>query len=254
MKNFDWLLNTPIAHRGLHDNTCAENSMTAYKAAILKGFSIEIDVHPSSDGKVIIFHDYTLTRVCGVELPTTSVCSTDREKYKLNNTEDFIPLLAELLKLIDGKVGLLIEIKYKNNKYYRKLCPMVYALIKDYKGPVAIQSFSPTVVRWFKRNAPEITRGLLATSYGELKVSPFVRNIMRRGNRIFGGSVIRIINPDFLAFNILSLPSPTVARIRAKGLPVITWTVRQLDQIPIAEDCATNIIFEKIDISSFKKK
>ena len=66
-KNFDWLLNTPIAHRGLHDETNPENSMPAFKAAIERGFHIEIDVHLSKDNQLVVFHDANLKRVCGVD-------------------------------------------------------------------------------------------------------------------------------------------------------------------------------------------
>ena len=55
--NFQWLFDRPIAHRGLHDEQYPENSMPAYEQAIAHDFNIEIDVHVSKDGEVVVFHD-----------------------------------------------------------------------------------------------------------------------------------------------------------------------------------------------------
>ena len=63
-KNFDWLLNTPIAHRGLHDETNPENSMPAYGAAVAMGADeIEFDLWPTRDGEIVSCHDRNLDRV-----------------------------------------------------------------------------------------------------------------------------------------------------------------------------------------------
>lgn len=252
MKKLDWLFNIPIAHRGLHNDKFAENSMSAFKAAIDKGFNIEIDVHLSSDGEVIVFHDFDLKRICGIDIPTSSVNSTDLKKYRLLNTDDTIPTLKELLQLIDGKVGLLVEIKYKSIKGKNRISPKVYELIKDYKGDVAIQSFSPTVVKWFRINADEIPRGMLATAYENMKFSNIVRKTLRALNRLLGDKVMKMTMPDFIAYNILSFPSPTMKRFRASGIPFLTWTVNKMEHLPIAKEWADNIIFEKLDITEFK--
>ena len=51
---------TPFAHRGLHDDTRAENSLSAFEAACRAGYGIELDVRYSKDGQLIVFHDDTL--------------------------------------------------------------------------------------------------------------------------------------------------------------------------------------------------
>ena len=55
----------PFAHRGLWDEGLPENSLGAFRAAAEAGFAIELDIQLSSDGEVMVFHDYTLDRVCG---------------------------------------------------------------------------------------------------------------------------------------------------------------------------------------------
>lgn len=65
--NFQWLFARPIAHRGLHNEEFPENSMPAYQLAIDNNFNIEIDVHVTKDGHVVVFHDDNLKRVCGID-------------------------------------------------------------------------------------------------------------------------------------------------------------------------------------------
>ncbi len=57
-----------FAHRGLHDNPggIPENSLAAFRRARAHGYGVELDVQLSKDGQVVVFHDDTLDRVCGV--------------------------------------------------------------------------------------------------------------------------------------------------------------------------------------------
>lgn len=57
-----------FAHRGLHteDKRVPENSLEAFRLAAEAGYGIELDVQLSKDGRVVVFHDDTLDRVCGV--------------------------------------------------------------------------------------------------------------------------------------------------------------------------------------------
>ena len=57
-----------FAHRGLHsrDKAVPENSLEAFRLAAEAGYGIELDVQLSKDGQVVVFHDNTLDRVCGV--------------------------------------------------------------------------------------------------------------------------------------------------------------------------------------------
>ena len=58
-----------IAHRGLHsiENGIPENSMEAFILAAAKGYGIETDLRLTADGEIVLFHDNTLKRMCGIE-------------------------------------------------------------------------------------------------------------------------------------------------------------------------------------------
>ena len=63
------------AHRGFHDNKtdAPENSLKAMKLAVEHGYGIELDVQLTKDEKVVVFHDATLKRVCGVDAKVNSM-------------------------------------------------------------------------------------------------------------------------------------------------------------------------------------
>ena len=86
---FDWLFKVPVAHRGLHDDELPENSMPAFAAAIEHGFNIEIDVHLSSDGHLVVFHDDNLKRVCGIDKKVKDCTVEEQTKcHCIHQTED----------------------------------------------------------------------------------------------------------------------------------------------------------------------
>ena len=63
MKQLDWLIETPFAHRGLHDNReVPENTLLAIREAHEQGFGSELDVWLTDDNRLIVHHDPTLKR------------------------------------------------------------------------------------------------------------------------------------------------------------------------------------------------
>ena len=59
-------LKRDYAHRGLHDSSrlIPENSMPAFREAVKQNLAIELDIHLTRDGKVVVFHDESLKRIC----------------------------------------------------------------------------------------------------------------------------------------------------------------------------------------------
>ena len=66
---------TMIAHRGLFDNhsEAPENSLAAFRKAVDQGFGIELDVQLTKDGKLVVFHDFDLKRMCGIHKKLTEL-------------------------------------------------------------------------------------------------------------------------------------------------------------------------------------
>lgn len=234
MKNFDWLLKTPIAHRGLHDDKIPENSISAFKKAISKGYLIETDVRLSKDGKIVLFHDDDLLRVCGVNGKVCEFTYEELQSFHLQDSEEKIPLLSDLLDLAGETTGLLIELKSDGQGVLEKA---VDDELKKRSGLYAVQSFHPYSVKWFKENSPLIPRGLLATANLPKSLNVFIRFALK--NLL----LYKKIEPDFISYDELSINRKLVQK---KPVPILAWTIRskERERELLKKDLAVNVIFE----------
>ena len=117
------------AHRGLHtrDRSVPENSIPAFRQAAREGYGIELDVQLSRDGQVVVFHDDTLDRVCGVHARVDELSYEELSKLRLCGTEEEIPLFQDVLNSIRGCEALIVELK--NGRRNRELCEKTKALL-----------------------------------------------------------------------------------------------------------------------------
>lgn len=186
------------AHRGLHDNQsdAPENSMNAFRKAIEAGYGIELDVQLSKDEVPVVFHDYTLKRICGVEGKVSDYTYEELQQFSLCNTDQKIPRFADFLSLVDGKVPLIIE--YKIPGGLTQVCPLADQLLQHYKGVYCIESFNPLGLIWYKKNRNNIMRGQLADNFirsGEKEFSKFLYFALH--HLLFNF----LTKPDFIAYN-----------------------------------------------------
>ena len=150
------------AHRGLWDDKLPENSLGAFRAAAERGFAIELDIQLSGDGEVMVFHDYTLDRVCGRPGKVCEHSAAELCKMPLSGVEsECIPTLREVLAAVDGRVPLLIELKGESGN--TALVPAALKVLEGYKGLWCMESFNPLLLRAVKKQAPHVLRGLLST-------------------------------------------------------------------------------------------
>ena len=226
------LIPTPFAHRGLHGRGRVENSRSAFEAAIARGHGIELDVQASRDGYAMVFHDHELDRLTDEAGPVAHRTSEELQRIKLKGSHDSIPSLHDVLRLIAGRVPLLIEIKAPDREV-AALCLSVLRELGGYRAPVGVMSFHPEVSRWFSLHGPRVTRGLVVTEAGRRWRGAIERRLALWRAR-----------PDFLAYDVRDLPSRFAARARRRGIPVFTWTCRSPDQVKRAKANADQIIYE----------
>jgi glycerophosphoryl diester phosphodiesterase len=227
------LIAKPFAHRGLHGGRVIENSRAAFERAIAAGHGIELDVQASSDGQAMVFHDYELERLAGRDGLVVAMKAAELQEVRLTGTDETIPALAEILALIAGRAALLIEVKMPERDV-AGLSRSVAAALAGYTGPVGVMSFNPEVGRWFARHAPERLRGLVVTEQGQGAKGYWQRPL----------SLWRA-KPDFLAYDIRDLPSRFATARRQDGMPVLTWTVRTVQERARAAEHASQIIYER---------
>jgi glycerophosphoryl diester phosphodiesterase len=226
------LARLPIAHRGLHNLLdLPENSMAAFQAAIDAGTPIELDVRLLADGQVVVFHDPDTLRMTGVDHAIGNLTAADLRQLRLRETPQHPPLLEEVLDLVRGQVPLLIEFKPISTQV-GLLEQAALALLEHYTGEFAVQSFHTQSVLWFHDHAPHIWRGQLTP-------------------RSMGKATLEETRPDFIACGLHAL-LPRDASIDTEqptqSAPVLlTWTVRDLDQLQYAQANADNFIFDRSD-------
>ncbi|MFA7076080.1 MAG: glycerophosphodiester phosphodiesterase family protein [Candidatus Izemoplasmatales bacterium] len=239
MKDLEWIRTNYIAHRGFHslDKSIPENSLLAFKKAIDYGYAIELDIHILKDGNVVVFHDNDLKRICKKDWFINEVTYDQIKDLHLLNTNEKIPLLTDVLSLVDGKVPLMIEFKPRGD--YTSLCEAFMVLIKGYNGPYAIQSFNPKIVNWFRKNAPEIVRGQLAEYFtNDETLSKFNKFILKRMWLNY------ITKPDFINYGLKYLPNKYAKKAFDAGLTVIGYTSRNQLEFDMVKKYYHNSVFE----------
>lgn len=234
MNNY-WLLDRPIAHRGLHckENGIPENSIPAFQNAIDHNFNIELDVHVTKDGEVVVFHDQTAKRMCGVDKVIRKMTYKEVSELKLDGLDIHPPKLQEVLDLVDGKVGIVIELKSVYLSLTFKLERYLYNVLKCYNGNYCIKSFNPLTELWFFNHHHKVCRGVLV-------------GLNQKTDKYFYAPIFPFC--DFISFNVNHLPSDiTEKKFHKKNKPVICWTVNSVEDIEKVKQFGDNIVFERLD-------
>jgi len=244
-----WLTRQPTAHRGLHDlqNGVAENSLTSFQNAIDAGFAIELDVHLSADGYPVVFHDASLQRVTGDPRAIADVMAADLQSLNLSGSADTIPLLSTTLELVQGQVPLVIEIKPSPSTPRKTLATRIWETLKSYSGPYAIQSFDPLLLSQFRRIAPGIIRGQLATKSPPAHLPTQKKLIIRHM------LLNRLSKPHYIGYDVKDIARPSVQRAVKAGMALLAWTVDNEADLATAKQYADNIIFEKLPLELVRK-
>ncbi len=234
-----WLLQTPIAHRGLHDlrEGAPENTLAAFKRAAGRGFPIELDVQLLQDGQVVVFHDQTLERLTGAKGRLSALTWPEVRRLEILHTGEPIPLLSQVLEMVSGQVPLLIEIKAWGTRA-GLLERAVLDLVAGYCGLFAVQSFSPLTLSWFAGHAPEVLRGHVSGTFrNNPYISPLRKWVLKN---LF---LLPLSRPHFLVYDIRALRSVPVRVFRGKR-PLIGWVAKNPAQWRAAQPLCDNIIFE----------
>ncbi|SPF77519.1 glycerophosphodiester phosphodiesterase family protein [Pseudoprimorskyibacter insulae] len=239
-------LTRPIAHRALHNRAVGrpENSRAAMKAAVDRGYGIEIDLQMSSDGQAMVFHDYDLKRLTGQDGQVCQMTAKELGAIPLLHGDEGIPTLPEILEVVQGKVPLLIEVKDLVGGLGPNVGTLEAAAAKalyGYQGDVALMSFNPHSVAALADLAPQIPRGLTTSGY-LARDWPRVHEPMRIKLRQIGD--FDRVGACFISHDANELDSPRVAELKAQGTPILCWTIRSAEAEAKARRVADNVTFE----------
>ena len=164
------------AHRG--NSSCVpENTLAAFKSALeLKVDAIELDVHLSSDGEIVVIHDENTKRTTGCNGLIAGM--TLKEIRQLDAGEWFdpkykgekIPTLKEVIQLVRGKTALFIEVKGKGSTRNILMKNLNFLLKKfDLLDKVVVFSFRKDFVQKLKQVCPQIATTLSTSTEEEFR-------------------------------------------------------------------------------------
>ena len=156
------------------------------------------------------------------------------------NSSERIPKFEDFLRLVDGKVPLIVELKIELKDL--SVCPAVDKLLSNYKGVYCIESFNPLGVFWYRRNRPEVLRGQLSDDFHRDKPEEF-KGILYF---ILTNLMLNVLGrPDFIAFNhkYSSCISLRICR-KLFGALTAAWTIKSQEQFEANKNRFDLLIFD----------
>ena len=233
------------AHRGYHDKpVIPENSLPAFRRAVERGWGAELDVHLMKDGTLAVIHDSSLKRTTGADVMIEDLTREELENYRLEGTDERIPLFDEVLEIFEGKTPLIIELKTENGNHMA-LSEAVCRRLDSYRGYFCIESFDPFAVADVRKLRPEICRGQLAENFLKDRNAGIgvPKSILATG--LIGNAVAK---PDFIAFKFEDRSCVSnAACLKLWHIQGVTWTIRSKADLLTAEREGLIPIFEKFD-------
>ncbi|WP_275790954.1 glycerophosphodiester phosphodiesterase [Pararhizobium gei] len=234
MTDLSWLTARPVAHRGYHDlnRTIWENTLTAFNRAVEHGFAIECDLQYTADSVPVIFHDDDMQRLCGIRGDIREKTAGELGLVAIGGTSDKVPTLGQLLRLVKGRVPLVLELKGRKGDD-EGFADAVLDTLEGYEGKVALMSFDHWLLKDLKALDAPYPLGLTAGGN-----QPEAYRINEDAMRI---------GLDFVSYFYADLPNPFITAQRALGRPVITWTVRDQAGVDHSYRHADQMTFEGFD-------
>ncbi|HET6836458.1 MAG TPA: glycerophosphodiester phosphodiesterase family protein [Gemmatimonadales bacterium] len=195
-----------IAHRGASGYEY-ENSRAAFRRAVmLDADGIELDVHATRDGGIVVHHD---PEIPGVG-PIAQLSLAEARKSRIRNGEP-LPLLTEVLDLV-GQRDVWVELKHLPAAHDQQLLEVLDG------GPAperyAVHSFDHRIVDRLGQARPSLRRGILLTAYLKDPVA-----------------VMRAVGATTLWQEWQQVDQDLVNQVHESGGELIAWTVNELGDL-----------------------
>jgi glycerophosphoryl diester phosphodiesterase len=246
-----WLVERPIAHRGLHDSASGviENTLRAAEAAIAGGFAIECDIQLSADGEAIVFHDETLDRLTDATGAISSLSAAEIAKVRIKGSGEPPPTFTALLETVAGRTPIICELKSRFDGDWR-IADRAAALAATYDGALAFKSFDHDLAAYLRLRRPHMRApggpcpiGLLAQASYDDPYWDFLSAEQKRDWTDFDH--YDLARPDFLSFNVDDLPHKIPFLVKEfTDAPIMVWTVKTAEQREAAHKWADQIVFD----------
>jgi len=228
MRSFD-LTAFAYAHRGLWSKAVPENSLNAFRSAAVAGVGSELDVRMTKDGELIVFHDATLERMCGLSARISEINFVELRGARLPDGSK-IPTIREALEAMNG-LPTLIEIKIDAPN--RKIVPVLIEYMQRVEAPATVMSFDEWTVWRLAMLLPGFPIGQLIEPIEEIGAD----GVAAKADRARQGGCA------YIAPHHTSLAIVRETEL-GEEFPLVTWTVRTQDQLRLAIRHSAAPIFE----------
>ena len=195
-----------ISHRGAHQSL-PENSIPAFLRAIELGAdAIELDVHATLDGTLVVHHDDEVNAVGEPRRKIVETTFADLRKFPLADGIE-IPSLNDVLSAINDTAFVYVEVKAPNIE------PLVTRVIRESGSRCAVHSFDHRIVKSVKSFLPAVRTGVLEVSR---HLDPAIS--------------LQMTGAEDLWQDVSFIDEELVARVHAINARVIAWTANDADQ------------------------
>ena len=221
-----------IGHRGA-PSLVHENTLASFTKAVEIGMQgVELDVQYSADKQLVVYHNWDLDALTGIEKRIEKTPYFEIEKIRFNNEKiNRIPLFSEVLDILPKKCIKIIEIKsihVLNTGIEKDILDILKN--NDLKNSCIISSFNPFVLRRVRKLNPNIQTAYLWTKNNPL----FIIN---------SPLLVWWCKPDGFHADINFLEEELMKWIRRKKMSVLTYTVKSQKQLSKAFDLGVDGIF-----------
>lgn len=225
-----------FAHRGGTD-TAPENTKGAFAHAVALGYTyLELDVHLSADGEVVVWHDETLSRVAGIDRAVSDMTWAELAAIRIDGEHT----LVRLVELLEQHPEARFNIEPKHDAVVGPLIAVLRAA--DAVDKVCIGSFSDRRIQQFRSEfGPEFCTSAGPAELAKTFVAAYMRPRLRPAHRC--------VQIPVRAYG-MSLDRPRfIRRLQRLGLQVHYWTINdESEMVRLLDAGADGIMTDNIGL------
>ncbi len=209
-----------VGHRGAA-YLAPENTIASLKKAIELGAdAVEVDIHLSKDGEIVVIHDYTTNRTTNQDFVVAEENYSTLEQLDAGSFKSIafkgekIPLLKDVLEYLPEDIILYIEIKAK-----AEIISTLEDLLAEHEKikQFRIIAFDIETLTKTKKQLPSIPCYFLKSTVNAKDYSKLIRDLKKRGL-------------DGADLGYKTITKKLVKKLNRAGMPCLAWTVNSAEQ------------------------
>ena len=214
-----------IAHRGFASIN-PENTLSAIERASAVADEVEVDVRRCASGELVVIHDPTVDRVTDQSGAVSEYARSDLESMRVLDTEEGIPTLAELLRIVPDRVGINVELKEPG------IAVDAVDLVSSLHPNSIVSSFSGEALSDCRAVDPDVPTAYITDESGTEGVETAVE-----------------LDCEYLHLGVETCTERAVGAAHGVGMHVNAWTIDSADEATaLASTGIDGVISDRPDV------